>query len=188
MEEWGASPWWERSRISHAGRACVLLLQEHPLMAWLLTPDWCKKSLGNCCQLKCQPILQRVLLTNTNGVHRKEHNAGRLQGGHPCTFDIESTTEGEAETKRRRREVIALLTYQYLGVTNGVFWDGYPVSALLPLGWLAECISDSYHQFHSAASVPSVCCYNIATNACCLWNEGDLGYLQTILYKPRGYN
>lgn len=70
--------------------------------------------------------------------------------------------------KRRGREVIALLTYHYLGVTNGVFGDGYPVSALLPPGRLAECVSDSDRQLHSAASVPSVCRYNIATDARCL--------------------
>lgn len=69
---------------------------------------------------------------------------------------------------RRGREVTALSTYHYLGVTNGVFRDGYPISALLPPGRLAECISDSYRQLHGAASVPSVCRYNIATNARCL--------------------
>lgn len=73
----------------------------------------------------------------------------------------------------RGREIIALLTYHYLGVTNGVFGDGYPVHALLPPGRLAERVGDSYRQLHSAASVPSVCCYDIATNARCLWNKED---------------
>lgn len=80
-----------------------------------------------------------------------------------------------------------LLTYHNLGVTNGVFGDGYPVCALLPPGWLAQCTSDSHRQLHGAASVPAICRYNIAANAHCLRNK-DRGCLKTILYKPRDCN
>lgn len=108
-------------------------------------------------------------------------------GIHELLAQRQSTTENVVEM-RRGKEANALLTYHYLCVMNGVFGDGYPVSALLPLGRPAERISDSYCQLHSAASVPSICCYNIATNACCLRNEEDRGHLEIILYKSRDCN
>lgn len=80
-----------------------------------------------------------------------------------------------------------LLTYHNLGVTNGVFGDGYPVCALLPLGWLAQCAGDCHRQLHRAAPVAAVCRHNIAANAHCLPNR-DRGYLKTVLYTPRDCN
>lgn len=88
----------------------------------------------------------------------------------------------------RGRELDVILTYHYPGVTGGVFRDGYPVSAPLPPGRLAEGTGDGYGQLHRAASVASICCYNIATNVSGLRNKADGRYLQSILYKSRDSN
>lgn len=197
MEEWGPGSWREHSRISFSGSAQDLLLWKHTLRAISVRIHW-----ENCCQLKCQPILSQV--TNFNeyntlmSTHLTNFNGYTAVKAHKGTVQCKKASEWAStyfwlraqqrkKWKWRGREGITFLTYHNPGVTNGVFGDGYPVCALLPPGWLAQCTSDSHCQLHRAASVPTICRYNIAANAHRLPNK-DRGYLKTILYKPRDCN
>lgn len=165
---------WAKPQFCNSSKRCSL--QEHPLLGhWLYRTT--EKSAAF--RVTSSPAASGISLEISH-VKLKAHSLWNLIGSQckvvkACiSIYVHRQDRRKGEGAILEREGGSLIAYHYLGVTNSVLRDCNPVSALFPMWGLIEYISDSYSQLHSAASVASICCYNI---------PADSSYLQSSFNK-----